>query len=125
MKNYILLLFALTTLPFLSCKKNEKRIIGTWTVVKVTKGSTDLTSVYADSGYRETYGSNGSFAYTGQPTSIRSGSGKYSWNDKTTFKRYGVSGQTSVTCTNVNVDKKSLNYSYTDNGEVWTFQFKK
>lgn len=127
MKKIVFLLMAFTlvaTAP--SCKKsNAKSIVGTWKVTSVTQGSKNRTTEYLSAGYKETYDDAGNYSYSGQPDNTTTGSGKYAWDNETVFKRNGVTGQSSVTITITKLDKSTLSYNYTDNGDLWVFSFAK
>ncbi len=122
-------LIGLAGLTFNGCKKsNEKLIVGTWKVTKVMQGVTDVTSEWIKGPYIETYASGGVYSYTGQPKGngqFDVGSGKYTWDGKTTFKRNGVSSQSSVTCTVKILDKSNLEFTYSDGSVIWDYTFVK
>lgn len=125
MKHYLFSITLAAVLAFSACRSNKKQIERTWTVTKVTQAGTDLTASYVAAGYKETYASGGAYSYTGQPGSNPTGSGSYSWDNKTSFKRNGVSSQPSVTCTVKKLTNSDFEYSYTDKGDEWVFTFKK
>ncbi len=107
------------------CKPNEKQIERTWSIVSVTQAGTNLSANYIATGYKEIYGKNSAYSYSGQPGSNPTGSGSYTWDNKTTFKRNGTSSQPSVTCTIKILDNNDFQYTYVDKGDEWIFTFKK
>ena len=125
-----IILFSFLAIGLLAgCKKsNSKLIVGSWKVTKVMKGTADVTSTWSATAYTETYASDGNYSYTGQPKSGSTpevGSGKYTWDGSTMFKRNGVSSQSSVTCTIKTLSKSALQFTYTDSGENWDYTFEK
>lgn len=117
---------AITALTFTACSKsNEKQIVGTWKVIKVMQGSKDVTADWTKSPYKEVYGSDGNYSYSGQPGNTISGAGKYTWDNETALKRNGVSGQSSVSITIKSLEKSDMQFTFTDNGDLWDFTFVK
>jgi hypothetical protein len=119
------LLFALTaTLVLNACKRDEKQILGSWLVSKVTIGGADKTADYTKNGYKESYGESGVYSFSGDPANA-SGEGDYQWTEKNKIKRSGVSSQPSMEITVTTLTRKKFVYTATISGESATFEFQK
>jgi hypothetical protein len=88
-------------------------------VASATKNGTDITSLYVNSNYSETYTKDGTYSYT---WTYGSGSGKWAFeNSDKQIKRSGVSGQSSVDLTILKLKEKELWFTGTDGGDTYEF----
>lgn len=107
-----------------SCKKDSKQILASWQVERVIIGGVDKTADYTKNNYTETYADGGVYSFSGDPAG-NSGSGKYTWDGKSTIKRSGVSNQPSMDLTVTTLTNNEFEYKTTISGEEAEFKFKK
>lgn len=121
---YLLSLGVAVLLLMGSCKKDSKQILASWQVEKVTIGGVDKTADYTKNNYTETYADGGVYSFSGDPSG-NSGSGKYTWDGKSTIKRSGVSNQSSMDLTVTRLTNDEFEYKTTISGDEAEFKFNK
>lgn len=101
--------------PVISLSSKMARVANTWKVESYTINNVDYTSTLTNINYTETYDKDGNYSYS---SSLGTGTGKWEFqSDKEQIKRFGVSGQTSLTLFILRLKEKEFWYYYLDGND--------